>query len=41
MRSPTAENRLLVTLDRGFGDVRPYPPGSHGGEHLIFVVHRS
>ena len=26
-----AENRLLVTLDRGFGDVRAYPPGSHGG----------
>ena len=23
--------RLLVTLDRGFGDIRSYPPGSHAG----------
>ena len=23
--------RLVVTMDRGFGDVRAYPPGSHGG----------
>jgi predicted nuclease of predicted toxin-antitoxin system len=27
----SSEERLLVTLDRGFGDVRAYPPGSHGG----------
>ena len=26
-----SEGRLLVTLDRGFGDVRAYPPGSHSG----------
>ncbi len=25
------EDRLLVTLDRGFADVRAYPPGSHPG----------
>lgn len=25
------EDRLLVTLDRGFGDARVYPPGSHSG----------
>ena len=25
------EGRLLVTLDRGFGDVRLYPPGTHHG----------
>jgi predicted nuclease of predicted toxin-antitoxin system len=25
------EERLLVTLDRGFADVRSYPPGSHRG----------
>lgn len=25
------EERLLITLDRGFGDVRAYPPGSHPG----------
>ena len=27
----TAENRLLITLDRGFGDIRMYPPGTHAG----------
>ncbi|WP_448639747.1 DUF5615 family PIN-like protein [Geodermatophilus sp. URMC 63] len=27
--------RLLITLDRGLGDVRTYPPGSHAG---IFVL---
>lgn len=25
------EGRLLITLDRGFGEVRAYPPGSHAG----------
>lgn len=30
---PTATEvgRLVVTLDRGFGDVQRYPPGSHAG----------
>ena len=27
----TAEDRMLLTLDRGLGDVRFYPPGSHRG----------
>lgn len=31
----TGEDRLLLTLDRGIGDVRRYPPGSHAG---ILVV---
>src|SRR3954465_2955332 len=26
-----AVGRLLITLDRGLGDVRAYPPGSHAG----------
>ena len=26
-----AEGRILVTLDRGFADLRTYPPGSHPG----------
>ena len=26
-----AEGRWLVTADRGFADVRRYPPGSHAG----------
>jgi predicted nuclease of predicted toxin-antitoxin system len=25
------EGRLLLTLDRGFADIRTYPPGSHPG----------
>lgn len=31
-----SEDRALITLDRGFADVRRYPPGTHPG---IFVVH--
>ena len=31
LAAASAEGRVLVTLDRGFGDVRAYPPGSHGG----------
>ena len=27
----SGEGRVVVTMDRGFGDVRGYPPGSHGG----------
>ena len=30
-RAATAEDRLLITLDRGFGDIRTYPPGTHAG----------
>jgi predicted nuclease of predicted toxin-antitoxin system len=26
-----AEDRMVFTLDRGFGDIRLYPPGSHSG----------
>jgi predicted nuclease of predicted toxin-antitoxin system len=26
-----ADKRLLITLDRGLGDIRAYPPGSHAG----------
>jgi hypothetical protein len=25
------EGRMLLTLDRGIGDLRRYPPGSHSG----------
>lgn len=25
------EQRILVTMDRGFGDIRRYAPGSHAG----------
>lgn len=29
------EGRFLVTADKGFGDVRLYPPGDHGGVLLL------
>jgi predicted nuclease of predicted toxin-antitoxin system len=25
------EGRMVLTLDRGFGDIRAYPPGTHPG----------
>ncbi len=31
----TAEGAMLVTADKGFGDIRKYPPGSHGGIILL------
>lgn len=37
LAASTADRRLLVTLDRGFGDVRAYPPGSHGGIVVLRV----
>jgi predicted nuclease of predicted toxin-antitoxin system len=27
----TVTGRLLITLDRGLGDIRKYPPGGHAG----------
>jgi predicted nuclease of predicted toxin-antitoxin system len=29
--------RFLITLDRGFGDVRRYPPGDHAGIAVLRV----
>jgi predicted nuclease of predicted toxin-antitoxin system len=31
LRAATAEGRLLITLDRGFADIRRHPPGTHAG----------
>lgn len=31
------ENRFLVNLDRGFGDIRRYPPGEHPGIVVLRV----
>jgi predicted nuclease of predicted toxin-antitoxin system len=31
LHAATDDGRLLLTLDRGFGDVRAYPPGTHPG----------
>lgn len=27
----TDDDRILLTLDRGIGDIRTYPPGTHAG----------
>ncbi len=29
------EKRFLITADKGFADIRKYPPGSHGGVMLL------
>lgn len=31
VRAATAEDRMLLVLDRGVGDLRRFPPGSHAG----------
>jgi len=31
----TERGRLLITMDRGLGDVRSYPPGTHAGILVI------
>ena len=31
----TAAGRILISLDRGLGDIRAYPPGSHAGKRLL------
>ena len=31
VRAATDADRMLLTLDRGVGDLRYYPPGSHAG----------
>lgn len=33
--------RLLVTLDRGLGDVRAYPPGTHAGVLVLRPAEQS
>lgn len=37
-RISAREGRILLTLDRGFGDIRRYPPGTNPG---IFVLRPS
>jgi predicted nuclease of predicted toxin-antitoxin system len=34
-RAVQAERRFLVTADKGFGDIRTYPPGTHQGILLL------
>ncbi len=33
----TVEGRLVLTLDRGFVDIRRYPPGTHAGILVVRV----
>ncbi|HWB66829.1 MAG TPA: DUF5615 family PIN-like protein [Mycobacteriales bacterium] len=41
LRAATSAGRLLVTLDRGLGDIRRYPPGSHAGIVVVRVTDQS
>jgi predicted nuclease of predicted toxin-antitoxin system len=34
-RAAATEGRMLVTMDRGFADIRSYPPGQHPGVLLL------
>lgn len=35
------EGRLVITADRGFGDIRRYPPGSHPGVLVLRLKDQS
>ena len=37
----TSDGRLLLTLDRGLGDIRTYPPGTQAGILVIRLDHQS
>ena len=37
----TAAGRILVSLDRGLGDIRTYPPGSHAGIVVLRLTDQS
>ena len=34
------ENRVLVTLDKGFADIRAYPPAEHSGIIVLRLEHQ-
>ena len=38
LETATKENRLLMTFDADFGDIRSYPVGSHAGV-VVFRLH--
>jgi predicted nuclease of predicted toxin-antitoxin system len=37
----TAAGRILISLDRGLGDIRAYPPGSHAGIIVLRLTDQS
>ena len=40
-RAATLVQRLVVTLDRGFGDLQRYPPGTHAGILVLRIDDQS
>lgn len=38
LRTATAEDRIVITFDVGFGNIRAFPPGSHAGV-VVFRLH--
>jgi len=36
-----AEARVFITLDRGMGDIRAYPPGGHAGIVVLRLTGQS
>ncbi len=38
VRAASDENRMVITLDRGVGDIRSFPPGSHAGVVVLRPV---
>jgi len=41
LAAATAADRVLVSLDRGLGDIRAYPPGSHAGVVVLRLPDQS
>jgi predicted nuclease of predicted toxin-antitoxin system len=41
VQAATDADRLLISLDRGLGDIRSYPPGSHAGVLVLRVPDQS
>ncbi|MGO8955755.1 MAG: DUF5615 family PIN-like protein [Streptosporangiaceae bacterium] len=41
MAAATAAGRILVSLDRGLGEIRRYPPGSHAGVVVLRLADQS
>ena len=37
----TAAGRILISLDRGLGDIRSYPPGTHAGIIVLRLSDKS
>lgn len=38
VRAATDEDRMVITLDRGVGDIRNFPPGTHAGVVVLRPV---